>query len=142
MHSLKNTVVAVLLLGVSYGVYEVITTPDPTVNKDPDAVAQLDPAINGSQLDPSAPFSPEQAPFQTQPTFQSNGDFNGVANANANPNMLAPTQPTTQPPQFRPPSDFQPPLDSDTKSTEAGHSMVSPKSSASSSLTSPNNPKH
>ena len=42
MHSLKNTVVAILLLGVSYGVYQVITTPEPLTKADQDLIGPLE----------------------------------------------------------------------------------------------------
>ena len=42
MHSIKNTVVAVVLLGASYGIYNVLTTPDPTLNENV--------SIDGSEL--------------------------------------------------------------------------------------------
>ena len=41
MHSLKNMVVAILLLGVSYGVYEVITAPEPAMEMDESLVGPL-----------------------------------------------------------------------------------------------------
>ncbi len=41
MHSLKNTIVAVLLLGVSYGVYEILTTPDPSLDVDQSLIEPL-----------------------------------------------------------------------------------------------------
>ena len=41
MHSLKNTIIAVLLLGVSYGVYELITTPDPSMIADENLIGPL-----------------------------------------------------------------------------------------------------
>ncbi len=41
VHSLKNTVVAVLLLGVSYGVYNVLTTPDPALENEAGMIGPL-----------------------------------------------------------------------------------------------------
>lgn len=49
MNSVKNLLVCVMLMGVSYGAYQVITTPDPALETDPDADV-LDIQI-GSRLD-------------------------------------------------------------------------------------------
>ena len=72
MDSLKNTIVAVMLLGVTYGVYQVVTTPDPTVSQN----ALLDTIIEDSPFDApgptAAPAIPatllaEPAPFDDTP---------------------------------------------------------------------------
>ena len=44
MHSIKNTVVAVILLGVTYTVYQSITTPEPMDN----AIAALNVTVDDS----------------------------------------------------------------------------------------------
>lgn len=75
MDSLKNTIVAVMLLGVTYGVYQVVTTPDPTVVSQN---ALLDTVIEGSPFDESGPTAAptipaallaEPAPFEATPAL-------------------------------------------------------------------------
>lgn len=64
MHSLKNTVVAILLLGVTYGVYESITTPV-TETADESLVAPLD--IDNGMASAPHPDTGDQAPHTMLP---------------------------------------------------------------------------
>ena len=56
MHSIKNTIVAVILLGVSYGVYQVLTTTDPTEG-DADMMQML--SVNDNPMDLPDGFKPQ-----------------------------------------------------------------------------------
>ena len=73
MHSLKNMVVAILLLGVSYGVYEVITTPDSTLEIDDSLIGSLDISEGGPlssaqpNIQPPEPLSNPPASAMTDP---------------------------------------------------------------------------
>ena len=62
MHSMKNTIVAIMLLGVSYGVYEVITTPDPSLDTDPALVAPLVISEGAEDVESPAPLPHVQLP--------------------------------------------------------------------------------
>ena len=57
MNSLKNTIVAILLLGVSYGVYQVLTKPEPKSLSTAEFHALADPEVQvpGNLLEPPPP---------------------------------------------------------------------------------------
>ncbi|MFM8397871.1 MAG: hypothetical protein ACKOAH_08570, partial [Pirellula sp.] len=57
MNSLKNTIVAILLLGVSYGVYQVLTKPEPKSLSTAEFHALTEPEIQvpGNLLEPPPP---------------------------------------------------------------------------------------
>lgn len=75
MNSLKNSIVAILLLGVSYGVYQVITTPEMPVNSASDfhAVAVPEVELSGElESDPSSKIGAAPPPSLTANQFNSN----------------------------------------------------------------------
>ncbi|MEM7453037.1 MAG: LysM domain-containing protein [Planctomycetota bacterium] len=76
MHSLKNTVVAVLLLGVSYGVYYVLMTPDPAKVKE-DEVAEMFREAEGSDIE--LPGLETDAPSFPRDPGNRAGDSTGFA---------------------------------------------------------------
>ena len=91
MHSLKNTVIAILLLGVSYGVYQVITTPDPLTTADQNLI---DPLEIDDGL--ATTFPTENS---TKPEIQLPAAAASSASFAANPNQTPPKfdQPATFP---------------------------------------------
>lgn len=58
MNSLKNTVVIVLLLGVSYGVFQLVNAPEPNVanEKEPEEIEIIDEAPNETQIADNTPL--------------------------------------------------------------------------------------
>ena len=56
MSSVKNAIVVVLLLGVSYGAFQVINAPDPTISDEVEALdIQIGPRIDDDGLANSPP---------------------------------------------------------------------------------------
>lgn len=79
MHSLKNTVVAILLLGVSYGVYQVITTPERLTNADQNLIDPLiiDDGLSATEPSDSANNPDIQLPAAAPAPATSSGPMAG-----------------------------------------------------------------
>lgn len=110
MHSLKNTFVAVVLLGVSYFVYDGITQPDPKLNAEAGEGLDLEmPVPEGFEPLASTANLPEKtvANKLSELKVPQREDFS----SNFKPNKLS-SQPATQPPaqplQFAPHSSVTP----------------------------------
>ena len=88
MHSLKNTFIAVLLLGVSYGVYELITAPDPSMVVDQNLIGPLVVSDGNSDFE-SEPQPHTELPESVAPLTSQEAD------SSKNIGALIPTQPPT-----------------------------------------------
>jgi len=93
VNSLKNTIVAILLLGVSYGVYQVLTKPEPKSLSTAEFHALTEPEIEvpGNLLEPPPPSENED--FFSEPA---------ESNAPAPPQFTAPP---VEPPPAAPAND-------------------------------------
>ena len=93
MHSLKNTFMAVLLLGASYGVYQVITTPSPSMEAEQGLIG---PITHSDQRD-----SPALADLNPQAKPGGPATFEPTGPQKTDPNVT-PSQPRVQLPDFDP----------------------------------------
>ena len=102
MHSLKNTFVAVVLLGVSYFVYDGITQPDPKLNAEAGEGLELEmPVPEGFEPLASTANLPEKtvANKLSELKVPRREDFSSNFQPNKSSSQPA-TQPPAQPPRF------------------------------------------
>lgn len=133
MHSLKNTFMAVVLLGASYGVFQVITTPSPSMESNSGLIGPITtPELKTNAL---SGLNPDAAP----PTLGSPSELNSSA-------QTIPSQPRVQLPEATQPSssstlaqDSAPPLsDFNSNRDEAGPGNVALGNGSTETVADPN----
>ena len=143
MNSIKNTFVAVLLLGASYGVYQAITTPDPTIQTHADLFEEvaIEPGSPSTELDesgfpsvPDAPTHGETLPPRTPtPSIRKSFPKRPPELSNIPNNQFAPpnSTPNASPKKFSPDSSVRQATRwrlSKQSRTDCGHSRGGPTS--------------
>ena len=114
MSSVKNAIVVVLLLGVSYGAFQVINAPDPTISDEVEALdIQIGPRIDDAGLADSPP--PVQMDLPSRPNSPlAKGEAVPGDSVGPNERTMLPLKPDMAPPilennstsvsQFEPPA--------------------------------------
>ena len=114
MSSVKNAIVVVLLLGVSYGAFQVINAPDPTISDEVEALdIQIGPRIDDAGLADSPP--PAQMDLPSRPNSPlAKGEAVPGDSVGPNERTMLPLKPDMAPPilennstsvsQFEPPA--------------------------------------
>ena len=127
MQSMKNTFVAIMLLGVTYGVYQVMTSPDPTVQRehnefidalveDPDETGapNTDDANSGmaSAAMPSIPrtiLNPSSSMTSSEHGLLDEGPKRAVADSDLTPPQMLASSENRLPPAVAEANQFEPP---------------------------------
>lgn len=104
MHSLKNTFVAVVLLGASYGVYQALTIPD-TAAEARNGLESLNPE---DPSNPAAGLANRSAPNASEPPALPPLDLQMPPEPNQPLVQLPPESTSPQPDSFDPDSSFSP----------------------------------
>ncbi len=96
MHSSKNTIVAILLLGVSYGVYQVMTAPAPSLSvgeelsiSEGDVAGSSGGQLSSGQAEPARPKSPLDFPISKPSLTQELGSSSQRESADVNRSAAA-----------------------------------------------------
>lgn len=96
MNSVKTAFVSLILLGVLYGMYQVLSTPSPKFDENGQYVASSIEISEGEELtpiDPSEmqlPFDPEQVPPGSEGAMLAEGMVRPVGGVESDSNLLAP----------------------------------------------------